>query len=280
DLPVLGRSVHVLHKGDRRRRPTTLSRSVQVGEFEVALGGGIWVAVRDFRKYRGTMLIKPSRKNAQALYDKVTGVIKECLMRKQADLIEKLNPILRGWAQYHHPVVAKETFNKLDSLIYWRLVRWARRRHPQKNRAWCFQKYWGCIENRTEFVAVKKMNDGTRFTVRLYRLSDRVIIRHQKIMGDYNPFDPRWEMYGEELRGKRMLQSISYRRQLSQLYMSQSGNCVLCGTAITRETGWHDHHIVRRVDGGSNLLSNRVLLHPVCHAKVHARGLTVVKPAS
>jgi RNA-directed DNA polymerase len=234
----------------------------------------------NFRKYRGTMLIKPSRKNAQALYDKVTGVIKECLMRKQADLIEKLNPILRGWAQYHHPVVAKETFNKLDSLIYWRLVRWARRRHPQKNRAWCFQKYWERCETRTEFGAVKKMNDGTRFTVRLYRLADRVITRHQKIMGDYNPFDSRWEMYGEELRGKRMLQSISYRRQISQLYMSQSGNCVLCGTAITRETGWHDHHIVRRVDGGSNLLSNRVLLHPVCHAKVHARGLTVVKPAS
>ena len=233
----------------------------------------------NFRKYRGILLTKPSRKNAQALYDQVTEVIKECLMRKQADLIEKLNPILRGWAEYHHPVVAKETFSKLDSLIHWRLVRWARRRHPQKSRAWCFQKYWECLETRTEFVAVKKAKDETRFTVRLHRLADTVITRHQKIKGSYNPFDPRWELYGEELRRKRMLQSISYRRQVSQLYTSQSGECQLCGTAITRESGWHDHHIVRKVDGGSNLLSNRVLLHPVCHARVHARGLTVVKPA-
>jgi RNA-directed DNA polymerase len=84
-------------------------------------------------------------------------------------------------------------------------------------------------------------------------------------------------LYGEELRGKRMLQSISYRKELTQLYRSQSGHCALCGTAITRETGWHDHHIVRRVDGGSDLLSNRVLMHPVCHGRLHVKGLTVAK---
>ena len=82
----------------------------------------------NFRKYRGTLLIKPSRKNAKAFYDKVAEVIKSHLMVKQVDLIEKLNPILRGWAQYHQPVVAKETFSKLDSLIRWRLTRWTRRR--------------------------------------------------------------------------------------------------------------------------------------------------------
>jgi RNA-directed DNA polymerase len=88
----------------------------------------------NFRKYGGTLLIKPSRKNAKALYDKVAEVIKSHLMVKQVVLIEKLNPILRGWAQYHQPVVAKETFSKMDSLIHWRLTRWARRRHPKKSR--------------------------------------------------------------------------------------------------------------------------------------------------
>jgi RNA-directed DNA polymerase len=94
----------------------------------------------NFRKYGGTLLIKPSRKNAKALYDKVAEVIKSHLMVKQVVLIEKLNPILRGWAQYHQPVVAKETFSKMDSLIHWRLTRWARRRHPKKSPMWCFQK--------------------------------------------------------------------------------------------------------------------------------------------
>ena len=233
----------------------------------------------NFRKYCGTLLIKPSRKNAKAFYDKVSGVIRSHLMVRQVDLIELLNPILRGWAQYHHPVVAKETFNKLDSLIYWRLVRWMRRRHPKKTLAWGFQKYWHTVGDRSEFAVARRVENGEKRFVRKYLLADTAIVRHQKVKGDYNPFDPRWELYGEELRMKRMLQSLSYRTQVLNLYRSQAGKCVLCGTTVDRVTGWHDHHIVRRVDGGSDLLSNRVLLHPVCHAKVHALGLTVVKPA-
>ena len=45
------------------------------------------------------------------------------------------------------------------------------------------------------------------------------------------------------------------------------------------ETGWHDHHLVQRVVGGSDALKNRGLLHPVCHAQLLAQGLTVAKPA-
>jgi len=48
---------------------------------------------------------------------------------------------------------------------------------------------------------------------------------------------------------------------------------------MTEETGWHDHHIEYRARGGSDVLGNRVLLHPSCHAQVHANGIKVVKPA-
>ncbi|WP_371321631.1 group II intron maturase-specific domain-containing protein, partial [Vibrio parahaemolyticus] len=32
----------------------------------------------------------------------------------------------------HSPVVAKEAFSTMESLLYWRLRRWAMRRHPKK----------------------------------------------------------------------------------------------------------------------------------------------------
>ena len=233
----------------------------------------------NFRKYRGTLLIKPSRKNVKAFYEKVSGVIRGHLTVPQKALIAKLNPILRGWAQYHQPVVAKDTFSKLDSLIHWRLVRWARRRHPQKSLAWSCRKYWHELDGRCDFAGATRGKDGTWQMVRLNLLADTVITRHQKIKGEFNPFDPKWEVYGEELRARRMRQSMSYRRAFTSLYTSQAGNCALCGTAITRETGWHDHHLIHKVDGGSDLLSNRVLLHPVCHTRVHGRGLAVAKPA-
>ena len=35
---------------------------------------------------------------------------------KQEDLIRLLNPMLRGWAQYHSPVGAKQAYVQLDHL--------------------------------------------------------------------------------------------------------------------------------------------------------------------
>jgi RNA-directed DNA polymerase len=233
----------------------------------------------NFRKYSGVLLIKPSKKNVKAFYRKVREIVVSHKMVKQADLVQLLNPVLRGWAQYHRPVVAKETFSKIDSLLWWRLTRWARRRHPSKSRQWVTKKYWSTLDGRSEFAVRTPAADGAPKWVRLYRLADTEIVRHQKVKRDYHPFDPKWEAYGEDLRAKRLLRSKAYSKQWASLFLSQHGTCVLCGGAITEDTGWHDHHLIPRVMGGSDALSNRVLLHPVCHVRVHANGLNVVKPA-
>jgi len=232
----------------------------------------------NFRKYRGTLLIKPSRKNAQAFYDKVKEVVRSHLPKTQGELLMRLNPILRGWAKYHQPVVAKSTFRQMDNLINWLIIRWAKRRHPTKTLMWCLRRYWRQHNHRQVFATSWTARNGSEQMIRLYRLADMEIVRHQKIKGDYNPFDPVWEQYGEALRLKRMAKNLAFQKQLVSLYMSQSGRCALCGESLDPMTGWHDHHIVRKVDGGSDLLSNRVLLHPVCHTRLHALGLTVAKP--
>jgi RNA-directed DNA polymerase len=234
----------------------------------------------NFRKYSGVLLIKPSKKNVKAFYERVRGIVRANVTAKQADLVQLLNPVLRGWAQYHHPVVAKKTFTRLDSLLHWRLRRWAYRRHPKKSPGWVAARYWSTIGGRSEFAARTRSAEGSEQWARLYRLADTEIVRHRKIKGAYNPFDPKWEAYGEDLRAKRLLKSMAYRKQWATLFASQDGRCVYCGRSITDETGWHDHHIVPRVAGGSDSLTNRVLLHPVCHAQLHARGLQVAKPAS
>jgi RNA-directed DNA polymerase len=113
----------------------------------------------------------------------------------------------------------------------------------------------------------------------LYQLSGTEIKRHRKVKGAFNPFDPEWEQYGEQLRQARMEHSMRYRKQWVSLYMSQDGLCSHCGCALTKETGWHDHHLEYRMHGGTDALSNRVLLHPHCHQQVHAGKIAVTKPA-
>ena len=72
----------------------------------------------NFRKYSGKMLIKPSKKNAHAFYRKVAEAISGNKTVKQEDLIRLLNPMLRGWAEYHHRVSAKRTFSRLEHLVH------------------------------------------------------------------------------------------------------------------------------------------------------------------
>jgi len=233
----------------------------------------------NFRKYAGKLLIKPSKKNAQAFYRKVAEVISDNKTVRQESLIRLLNPMLRGWANYHRPVVAKEAFSGMAHLIFWKLWRWAKRRHPKKNAKWIRKKYFPTIgKRRWVFQTTVTNDDGAQETVVLYGLPDTAIKRHIKVKGSYNPFDPVDELYGEKLRQLRMLDSMQHRKQWTSLYRSQQGLCALCGCRITRETGWHDHHIIHKVMGGSDALSNRVLLHPACHTRVHALGLKVVKP--
>ncbi|MGK3122403.1 HNH endonuclease signature motif containing protein [Pseudomonas corrugata] len=95
----------------------------------------------------------------------------------------------------------------------------------------------------------------------------------------FNPFDPSMEEMGEKLRMERMLKKLKYRKQIVRLFQGQRGLCPLCKQPITKVSGWHDHHIIHRSQGGGDTLDNRVLLHPVCHQQLHSRGLTVNKPA-
>jgi len=235
----------------------------------------------NFRKYSGTLLIKPSKKNVQAFYEKLRKVISDNLGAKQENLIRLLNPMLRGWAQYHSPVVAKEAFSRMESLLFWRLMRWAKRRHPTKKVDWIARKYWRSVDDRNwVFATPVTTKEGGKEMLELYSMSGTPIERHKKVRGAYHPYDPQWEMYGETLRQERMLRSMRYRKEWAKLYVHQRGLCALCGYEMDMDTGWHDHHIEYRVEGGSDVLGNRVLLHPNCHAQVHSLGLKVVKPAS
>ena len=68
----------------------------------------------NFRKYTNRKLfIKPSKKNAQAFYRNVSDIVEWfAIGSNRAVSYRKLNPVLRGWAEYHKGAVAKATFSR------------------------------------------------------------------------------------------------------------------------------------------------------------------------
>jgi RNA-directed DNA polymerase len=231
------------------------------------------------RKYRGKLLCTPAKKNVRNFPDTIRGIVKGHKQAITGNLIMQLNPVIRGWAQYHQHGASKRTFAKVDHHIFTLLWQWARRRHPRKSLHWIRDKYFRSEDgnNRVFFGHITRSN-GTRQDVRLFRASSVPIRRHTKIKGEANPYDPQWEPYFEARLGIRMAHNLKGRRYLLRLWKEQDGLCAGCHQRITKLTGWHSHHLVWRTHGGSDRAENRVLLHPNCHARVHSQGVTVVKP--
>ena len=91
---------------------------------------------QNVRRYpNGKLLIKPARKSVRSFLTKVQAVVKQLWSAPPGTLIARLNPIIRGWANYHRHVVSKRAFSRMDHMIFRIIWRWAKARHPKKKHA-------------------------------------------------------------------------------------------------------------------------------------------------
>jgi RNA-directed DNA polymerase len=154
-----------------------------------------------FRKYGGKLLVTPSKKNTQAFLDKVRVIIEVNVSASQAELIEQLNPVIRGWANYHRHCSAKRAFERVDFEIWRKLWQWSRRRHPGKSLAWVEARYFHTIGGRSWSFAVdtgERTPAGQPLYLKLVHAAKTPIRRHIKVRALANPFDPAWRSYFAE----------------------------------------------------------------------------------
>jgi len=153
---------------------------------------------QNIRKYGRKLLITPAQKNVQAALTKIRGIIETNKSATQENLINQLNPVIRGWANYHRHCVAQHAFSRMDFEIWRKLWRWSYRRHPSKNALWVKNRYYHAIGERTWRFAVRTTAQnpiGQLSWRRLLYAANTPIQRHLKIKGEANPFDPRWRSY-------------------------------------------------------------------------------------
>jgi RNA-directed DNA polymerase len=225
------------------------------------------------RKYKGKLLIKPSKKNAKAFLDKVRGTIKRNPSIKQEQLIQILNPIIRGWVNHHKYTVSCKAFRRVDHEIWLSLWRWIQRRHPKKSKRWMVGKYFHKVGTRFWTFSVQRKNrtmeNGEPLYTRLISASDTQIRRYVKIKGYANPFDEEWIRYFEERETDKMRVSLKGRSILTRLFNKQKGCCPVCGEKITVETDFkvHDEIIGTR--------TVKMMVHPECHKTLHPEDSVV-----
>jgi RNA-directed DNA polymerase len=154
---------------------------------------------QNLRKRRKKLLITPSRKAIAGIREKARDCIRQCRGVATEVLIRMLNPILRGWANYHRHVVAREAFYQVDRYVNDLLWRWMKRRHPKKSWSWRYRKYFPAA-GKGSFSTWVRTRDGEPRLLAIRNLLQTGMDRHIKVKADANPYHPDWVKYFEKRR--------------------------------------------------------------------------------
>jgi len=101
------------------------------------------------RRYRnGKLLIKPSKRSVKTFLAKIQETIDDSGSMTAGDMVRRLNQQIKGWTMYHRHAVSKRTFQAVDHRIFWKLMRWCRRRHRKKSWKWIKKKYFQRVGSR------------------------------------------------------------------------------------------------------------------------------------
>jgi len=142
------------------------------------------------RKFKGKLLIRPSKASVQSFKEKIKTIFSKNRGIPAHALIRQLNPVIRGWSNYHKGICAKRTFSRLGTFMYWQLKKWAWREHGNKNRMWIHRRYF--LDNH--FTDKWTGKEAVRY-YRLYRIAYIPIRYHVKIKGEANPYLPEYDKY-------------------------------------------------------------------------------------
>ena len=221
------------------------------------------------------LLIKPSKESVSKFKARVRREWMALTGHNAMEVLKRLNPILRGWANYFRIGVSKHTFETLDHWMFVRCARHVRSDHSRKGWRWCRQKYWGQLNpERADRWVFGDIKTGAY----LLKLSWTPIRRHVLVKGAASPDDPELQGYWIE-RERRKLDNDSLPPRLMGLARAQRGLCNHCGASLFNGEALHRHHLLPKSEGGTEEHSNLRLLHFYCHQQTHAAKTPARKPS-
>lgn len=219
----------------------------------------------NIRKYpNGKVLTTPSKEGVKRFCEKVRLKIKTHKTAKTISMIRMLNPMITGWGNYYRFGASSKAFSRVDFEIYKALWRWAKRRHPKKNKHWIKDKYFKTVQGRNWCFSdeTKSKKNGKSKLLRLKRLGDIAIKNYVRVRGEANPYDPAYDDYYKRRNNKVMEENLRDRdSMLRSMWLHQRMCCPICGREITTDSKWSI--IVETKDGKPF----KKLVHKSCKSK-------------
>lgn len=206
-------------------------------------------------------IITPSKESIRQHYRDIAEVVEKGKAWSQDKLIWKLNPKIRGWANYFSTANSSKTYSTLDHLIWCKLRAWAKHRHPKKSTKYWVKKYWQTVGNNHWCFSTPRTRDNPLMLIRHDSISCGTD-KYVKVKGDKSPFDGDTIYWSQRLGKHPELSGITIK-----LLKLQSGKCPWCSDYFRHGDKWELDHKSARILGGKNTLSNLQLLHKHCHVE-------------
>jgi RNA-directed DNA polymerase len=218
----------------------------------------------NFRKYDNKLLVKPSKDSIKRVLRKVRHIIKTNQTATQKQLVRKLNPILRGWRNYHNHVVATRAFSYVDNAVYEALWTWAYKRHKQKGLTWIKLRYWHVL-GKDNWAFYDKSKPISKQNQRLIRISRSKIVRHRRMR------DGKTAYIDSEYFEQRSLTLGANRLtgKFKTIWLLQAGKCPYCRQPLQEVRVVH--HNWPKAWGGTDGMQNLVYMHSICHTTYHSK---------
>ena len=211
------------------------------------------------------LLIKPSKESVRKFKGRLRQEWKSLKGHNTNEVLKRLNPILRGWANYFKIGVSKRTFETLDDWMFDRCLRYVKSAHRNKGWRWRREKYWGMLHPRR----ADRWVFGNKLSGRcLLKLSWTPIERHTLVKGTSSPDDPALKDYWTKRRRCNTKNLPSRKKGLAR---TQKGLCSHCQSTLFNGEELHIHHLKGRREPDSEELCNQRLVHLYCHQQIHAR---------
>ena len=220
-------------------------------------------------------LIRPSKDACKKHQREIKDVIKRYKNLPQALIIQKLNPVIRGWIEYYSNSDANTVgeLARQDYLLFQKLRAWGR--HKCKgNLKKAYKKYWKRIGNRNwVFTATQENANPLRLLSHTEFGSSST--KYVKVKGKDSPFNGNLVYWST-----RMGRNPDMPPTKANLLKSQKGVCPWCCLSFREADVLEVDHILAKALGGKNEYKNLQLLHGHCHDEKTSFDLLYIKENS
>jgi RNA-directed DNA polymerase len=176
------------------------------------------------RSYHGTLLTQPSKAARRRVRERLRTELRSLRGANAQAVLQRLNPIIRGWSAYYRGAASSEMFTTLDDYVWKLTYKWAVYSHSNKSKYWVVNRYFGMFNKsrRDRWVFGNRASGAY-----LLKFAWTRIVRHQMVKGGASPDDPALAEYWAERRAKTPPPSIG--KTGLRPYRTQEGRCPLCG---------------------------------------------------